>query len=445
VANHISPTLLSEGVELVEGLAFLTSHVIVFDEISVALLEAIEEAGSASSRILLVPANQSILTHENSWQFLALGASDIIPWKTNAGCGACVAKLRRWAAVDELIHSPMIRNSLVGTSRQWINFLRQVVEYAVFSNGGILLQGETGTGKELVARLSHTLDTRPNKRELVVVDSTTVVPQLSGSEFFGHQRGAFTGATESRDGAFALADNGTLFLDEVGDLPIALQGELLRVIQEKTYKRVGSNVWKKTDFRLISATHRDLRVAREEGTFRTDLYYRIASHTCSLPALRDRVEDIPLLVEHFMQLRVGSHVECDPMVMKFLVTRSYPGNIRELQQLVERILSRYVGQGPIAIGDIPEEDRPRDAIEIHWVGPEFSDAIRRAVALQIPLKTIGGKAKSLAIRFALDQERGSKQKAAARLAVTDRTIQKRTKLRKRERQDLKKYAVVSSA
>lgn len=446
VANYISPALLSEGVELVEGSPFSSSHVIVFDEISTALLKAIEEASSVSSRLLLVPSNHSILTDENSWQFLALGASDIIAWKPSACCGTYVAsKLRRWTAVDEMIHSPIVRNGLVGTCRRWINFLRQVVEHAVFSNGAILLQGNTGTGKELVAKLIHTMDTRPNKRELVVVDSTTVVPELSGSEFFGHQRGAFTGAAESREGAFALADNGTLFLDEVGDLPIVLQGELLRVIQEKTYKRVGSNVWRKTDFRLISATHRDLCAAQEEGIFRTDLYYRIASRTCYLPALRDRVEDIPLLVKHFMQLKAGSHIECDPMVMKFLVTRSYPGNIRELQQLVERILSRYVGQGPITIGDIPEEDRPRDAIEIRWFGPEFSDAIRRAVALQVPLKTIGGQAESLAIQFALDQERGSKQRAAARLAVTDRTVQKRIKFRKQDRRNLEKYAIASSA
>lgn len=136
--------------------------------------------------------------------------------------------------------------------------LRRIVEVACFTTSPLLLEGESGTGKELVARLFHHLDPREGKRDLIVVDCTTIVPTLSGSEFFGHERGAFTGAMSAREGAFAAADRGTLFLDEIGELPLTMQAELLRVIQEGTYKWVGADHWRKTSFRLVCATNRDL-------------------------------------------------------------------------------------------------------------------------------------------------------------------------------------------
>src|SRR5262249_51814424 len=147
---------------------------------------------------------------------------------------------------------------LIGDSPAWRRLVRRIVEVARFTDAAVLITGETGTGKELVARLVHALDPRTTKRKLVLLDCTTIVPPLSGGAFFGHERGASTGATPTRDGAFALADGGTLFLDEVGELPLALQAELLRVVQEGTYKRVGSNEWRETQFRLVCATNREL-------------------------------------------------------------------------------------------------------------------------------------------------------------------------------------------
>ena len=152
----------------------------------------------------------------------------------------------------------------------------------------MLSLGETGTGKELAARLIHTLDRRPRKGDLVVLDCATVVPQLAGSEFFGHERGAFTDAVAGRDGCFALANGGTLFLDEIGELPLTLQAELLRAIQERTFKRVGSNVWRSSVFRLVCASNRELLAEVGQSAFRMDLYYRVASVTITLPPLRDR-------------------------------------------------------------------------------------------------------------------------------------------------------------
>src|SRR5690606_38848432 len=173
-------------------------------------------------------------------------------------------------------------------------------------------------------RLMHTLDPVRSTAEIVVLDCTTIVPDLSGSELFGHERGAYTGAVSARDGAFAVADKGTLFLDEVGELELHLQVQLLRVLQEHAYKRVGSNDWRTTDFRLISATNRDLLAEVEDGRFRADLYHRIAAICIALPTLRDRVEDILPLARHFARTATTEpqkDLEFDEAVELFLMAR----------------------------------------------------------------------------------------------------------------------------
>src|SRR6516162_7426096 len=161
--------------------------------------------------------------------------------------------------------------------------------------------GESGTGKEMLAQLIKELDFTARTANLTVVDCTTIVPELSGSEFFGHERGAFTGAINARDGAFALANGGILFLDEIGELPLPLQAQLLRVIQERSYKRVGGSTWHRTEFRLVCATNRNLLEMVTRGEFRADLFHRIASFICKLPPLRERIEDIIPLAEHFFR------------------------------------------------------------------------------------------------------------------------------------------------
>jgi hypothetical protein len=184
------------------------------------------------------------------------------------------------------------------------------------TRGGQDRVGESGTGKELVARLVHALDRRTVKKEFVVLDCSTLIPQLSGSEFFGHERGAFTGAITARDGAFALAHEGTLFLDEVGELPPDMQAQLLRVVQEGTFKRIGGNNWKRTEFRLICATNRDLEAEVAAGRFRTDLYYRIAGIRCRLPSPRERSTDIPVLIDPGGQRILPSAPARQPHVMQ---------------------------------------------------------------------------------------------------------------------------------
>jgi transcriptional regulator with GAF, ATPase, and Fis domain len=334
--------------------------------------------------------------------------------------------------VDQLVESPFVRNSLVGGDRVWKSVLRQIVEVARFTDASVLIMGESGTGKELVARLIHALDPRPNKRDLMVLDCTTIVPELSGSEFFGHERGAFTGAVTPRDGAFALADGGTLFLDEVGELSLGLQAQLLRVIQERTYKRVGGNTWHKTDFRLVCATNRDLLQAVMRGAFRSDLYYRIASATWKLPSLREHAGDIIPLVRHFMQqLRPHEEpLELDELVREYLLKREYPGNVRDLRQTVSRIMYRHVGPGRVTIGDIPEEERPVLESGRGWCDESFEHAICRALTLGVGLKEISRAVTEMAIRIAVSDEEGNLQRAACKLGISDRALQMRRAARR---------------
>jgi formate hydrogenlyase transcriptional activator len=203
----------------------------------------------------------------------------------------------------------------------------------------VLLQGETGTGKELFARAIHAASRRRDK-PLVTVNCAAIPAQLMESEFFGHERGAFTGATTKREGRFALANGGTLFLDEVGELPLDLQGKLLRVLQEGTFEPVGSSVTRRADVRIVAATNRDLLQEVKEGRFREDLYYRLNVFPIRLPPLRERAEDIPILAEAFAKRfarRMGRKLApLTPDCVCRLQACAWPGNVRELENVIER-------------------------------------------------------------------------------------------------------------
>jgi transcriptional regulator with GAF, ATPase, and Fis domain len=409
--------------------------IVFFDEPGTRLIEFVRAASRGGvERVLAVPIGERPLSPRATWPLLTAGASDVIPWRHHVAPAAEVAaRIERWQAVDAIVDAPVVRDNLVGRSPAWIAVLRHVVEVARFTNASVLVLGETGTGKELIARLIHTLDQRPRKGDLVVMDCATVVPQLSGSEFFGHERGAFTDAVALREGCFSLAHGGTLFLDEIGELPIGLQPELLRAVQERTYKRVGSNTWRKSEFRLVCASNRDLLHAVEQSAFRSDLYYRIASVVVRLPSLRERTDDvIPLARAFLSQLHPErDEPELDEPVREYLLTREYPGNVRDLRQLMHRIAARHAGTGPITVGDIPPEDRPlADAEPIDWRDAAFENAIRRAVARGVCLKDIGQAATDVAVEIAVHAE-GSLQRAAQQLGVTDRALQLRRAAKRR--------------
>ena len=230
------------------------------------------------------------------------------------------------------------------------------------TEASVLIQGESGTGKELVARALHRLSRRAD-RPFVAVNCGAIPEGLAEAEFFGAERGAFTGAVATRDGYFAQADGGTLFLDEVGELPLTLQPKLLRALQEGVVTRVGGQREQRVDVRIVAATHRDLKQEIAGSRFREDLYYRLAVVTLNTPPLRERREDIPLLVGYFVDKAAKLHrlgdVVLPKAVLRALMERSWPGNVRELGHAVERLL--LLGEDDdILEHDLPAEDDGHD-------------------------------------------------------------------------------------
>jgi transcriptional regulator with GAF, ATPase, and Fis domain len=404
--------------------------VCIFDSTTPELRDFLQSASRLGQlRVIAVAGSGASLIERAHWDLLQAGAADVLVGSDPDQVARQIrGRFERWLSVEQLMEEPSVSEVVVAKSPIWRMILRDIVEIARFSEASVLVLGETGTGKEIVARLIHMLDPRRNKRELVVLDCTTVVPELSGSEFFGHEKGAFTGALTERHGAFALANGGTLFLDEVGDLPLPLQAQLLRVVQEHAYKRLGGCTWRATEFRLLCATNRDLSDLVSRGTFRADLYYRIAGFITKLPPLRERLEDIIPLAEHFLREACpeGEPPQLDDAVRDYLLRREYPGNVRDLQQLVSRLTLHHVGDRTISIGCIPPEERPvLDLAKTAWLDSDFEKPIKRAVLLGARLKEIGRAAEDVAIRYVTDEERGNLQRAARRLGVTDRALQLR--------------------
>ena len=404
--------------------------IVLFDQIDAELLDALRFI-SIHATVLAIAASERPPVTRDMWAVLDAGASDLLLWPPGAMCAdQAVARLQRWNAVQQLVESNAVHNCVIGNSPSWRALVRNVVEVATFTESNVLITGETGTGKDLIAQLIHQLGA--SSGELTVLDCTTLSPELAGSELFGHERGAFTGAANARDGAFALADGGILFLDEVGELPLPLQAQLLRAIQEYKYKRVGSNIWQSTRFRLVCATNRDLDADVANGNFRSDLFYRIAGWRCKTPPLRERLEDILPLVQHFLATMApcAAQIELDPAVREYLLTRAYPGNVRDLRQTIARIWTRHCGPGPITIGALPPEARlPPLSSAAAWPDRSFEDAIRHALELGIGLGRISQMAADLAIELVLEQEGDNNQRAALRLGVTDRALQIRRKAR----------------
>jgi transcriptional regulator with GAF, ATPase, and Fis domain len=229
---------------------------------------------------------------------------------------------------------------IIGDSRALRNVLEQVERVAP-ADSTVLVRGETGTGKELIAHAIHNASLRRG-RPLIKLNCAAIPFDLLESELFGHERGAFTGAIAQKIGRFELADKGTLFLDEVGDIPLALQPKLLRVLQEQEFERLGSGRTHRVDVRLVAATHRDLERMVKRNEFRSDLYYRLNVFPIVVPPLRERSEDIVPLVEHYVEIfsrRVGKHIDhIQDEVTDAFKSYSWPGNIRELQNVIERMV-----------------------------------------------------------------------------------------------------------
>lgn len=265
--------------------------------------------------------------------------------------------------------------SLVGTSRA-VQGVRKLIQQVANSDANVLILGESGTGKEVVARNLHYYSSR-RENAFVPVNCGAIPGDLLESELFGHEKGAFTGAISARQGRFELAEGGTLFLDEIGDMSLNMQVKLLRVLQERSFERVGSNKSIQADVRIIAATHRNLEEAIVEGNFREDLFYRLNVFPIEMPPLRERVEDIPLLVNELIRRieheKRGS-VRLTQGAILALCQYNWPGNVRELANLIERLAILFPF-GVVDVGDLPEKFQT-DAVRAE--ASTFSDEMLRA-------------------------------------------------------------------
>ncbi|GGE04441.1 acetoacetate metabolism regulatory protein AtoC [Aureimonas endophytica] len=307
-------------------------------------------------------------------------------------------------------------DGVVGTSPRMQDVLKAVTEVAA-SRTTVLVTGESGTGKEVIARAIHFNSPR-QRRPFVAVNSAAIPEPLLESEFFGHVKGSFTGATANRAGRFAQADGGTLFLDEIGDMPLALQAKILRVLQERQFEPVGGSQTRHVDVRIIAATNRDLKRMVAEGTFREDLFYRLAVFPIGLPPLRERASDIPLFLKRFAEEigpQVGRRdVRFSPEAEALLMRYDWPGNIRELQNCVERSLISSHGNS-IGVEDLPPYVTQRPA------------APRDAAAFPIDLDAALDEFERTRIVAALRESGGVQVEAAKLLGINERSLWHRIK------------------
>jgi len=280
-----------------------------------------------------------------------------------------VAAQGRKGASDRPAH---LFRSLVGTSRKVQN-VREMMAQVADKDVTVLITGESGTGKEVVARNLHHSSSR-SKAPFVPVNCGAIPAELLESELFGHEKGAFTGAISSRAGRFELAEGGTLFLDEIGDMPLAMQVKILRVLQEKTYERVGGNKSFKTNVRVIAATHRNLEKMIEEGSFREDLYYRLNVFPIEMPSLRERSEDVPLLINELvsrLESEKRGSIRFNSAAIMSLCRHEWSGNVREMANLVERMAIMHP-YGVVGLTDLPAKYRHVDSSQEENEEEEFA-------------------------------------------------------------------------
>lgn len=332
---------------------------------------------------------------------------------------------------------PNLFRSLVGTSRA-IQHVRQMMQQVADTEASVLILGESGTGKEVVARNLH-YHSKRRDAPFVPVNCGAIPAELLESELFGHEKGAFTGAITSRAGRFELANGGTLFLDEIGDMPLPMQVKLLRVLQERTFERVGSNKTQSADVRIIAATHKNLEQMIEQGTFREDLYYRLNVFPIEMAPLRERVEDIPLLMNELisrMEFEKRGSIRFNSAAIMSLCRHDWAGNVRELANLVERMAIMHP-YGVIGVLELPKKFRQvddehdqqaaslRDELE-ERIGFNSSTPGLDSSAMLPPegldLKDYLGGLEQGLIQQALDDASGVVARAAERLRIRRTTL-----------------------
>ncbi len=322
--------------------------------------------------------------------------------------------VERATILEDALAQPDVGDSFVGRSSQHQEILR-LVDRVAKTDSSVLISGETGVGKELVSKLIHTRSLRRD-RPFVVVDCVSLHENLLQSELFGHEKGAYTGASRLKHGLFEVADTGTIFLDEIGDISLALQVKLLRVLETETFRRLGGTKEIKVDIRILAATNRDLPELVSQGHFREDLYYRLSTIRVEVPPLRKRPDDIACLITHFIS-RLNERFELDksfsPESMQILSSYQWPGNVRQLINVVEQamVLSE---ESLITPAQLPASIRPQG----RPAGPAYFESE------VVPLSEVERQY----IEFVLNQMGGHRAKAASALGIGERSLYRKLKL-----------------
>jgi two-component system, NtrC family, response regulator AtoC len=401
------------------------SDIRMFDVNGLELLSQIKKSNNHTVVILMTGFG----TMEGAIKAIQEGAFDYIskPFKLNELKAVIGRAAEHWRALagentavdpDEAAGSGFAPKTLIGKSPLIVEVYKTLAR-ATMSNSNVLIIGESGTGKELVARGIHDNSTRRNKR-FVAVNCGALAENLLESELFGHLKGSFTGAIANKPGLFEDGNGGTIFLDEIGDISPGMQVKLLRVLQEGEYKPVGSTETKKTDVRIIAATHANLENNVRAGTFREDLYYRLKVILIELPPLRDRIGDLPDLVDHFVNLfsektrKKISHISDD--AMKMMNRYSWPGNVRELEHAIERAIA--MTRTTVLY---PEDFPPEIGQE-----PAFAENLEKPAALgqEIPPDSLEEVEKAHILKV-LEDANYNKSKAAAILGIDRKTLHRK--------------------
>jgi two-component system response regulator AtoC len=319
------------------------------------------------------------------------------------------------AFLREKVNTDENLDGIIGSSSGMQDVLRMISRLKD-TRTPVLISGESGTGKELVARAIHFRGALA-KSNFVAVDCGALVPTLMESELFGYEKGAFTGATKTKAGLFQAANGGTIFLDEIGELPLEMQAKLLRVLQEKEVRPVGSNEKIDVDVRVIAATNRDLEAAYRTGTFRKDLYFRLNVVTVHIPPLRERRADIPMLVHHFLNRYVpGIHLQVTPAAMKSLLQYDWPGNVRELENCIARAVTLGDRQ-TIDVQDLPPAMRTEQAQSQDLTPPDAASLSTTALA----------EMEKMTILRVFEQAHGDKALAGKMLGISRATLYRKLK------------------
>ena len=419
-----------------EALAYLQTHPEVFLVLTDLRLPEIDGFGvleraraiDSQVRVLMITGHASV---ESAVDAMKKGADDYLTKPINvdelrervAGLMSTWKLSRRVDELETRLGEKF--GKLIGQSRAMEALFRQM-DLVAAARSNVLINGESGTGKELVANALHDHSPRQDKRFLPI-NCAAIPAEILESELFGHEKGAFTGASARKVGKFELADGGTLFLDEIGELPLDMQVKLLRVLEQREFMRVGGTETIHVDIRLVAATNRDLEAAVAEGTFRNDLYYRLKVVTLTIPPLRERREDVPLLIRHFLDrfaeengregLRIGPHA------MRALCEGRWEGNVRELKNVIESLVV-LTPQDEIGLEDLPPELRPSETWPVPTPGPQPTAAAVDGGDEALPTME---ELERQAILRALERTGGNRTQAAEILGIGLRTLQRKLK------------------